>query len=285
MNWTIEETDKTVSTVRIKAQHNNAWEQWFLLSSDRHFDNPMSRMKMQKRHLDEAKEKCAGVFDFGDCFCAMQGRNDRRGNKSKVKKENQADAYFDSLVDSAEKFFTPYKDNLALWGTGNHEAAILKHNETDLTARFIDRMKRNGSGIVGGGYQGWIRFQFSIGKTIKQSIVLYYSHGSGGAAPVTKGVIDTNRKAAYIDADIVVRGHIHKSWAMELPKVGLTQHGKEKVYEQLHLCIPTYKDEFKGQSGGFHHERGGGPDPLGAWWIRFYYVDKEGIKFDYIRAK
>ena len=60
------------------------WEQWFLLTSDRHWDNPKSNWELQKAHLDEALERAAGVIDVGDFFCAMQGRWDPRASKEDI---------------------------------------------------------------------------------------------------------------------------------------------------------------------------------------------------------
>jgi hypothetical protein len=115
---------------------------------------------------------------------------------------------------------------------------------------------------------------------------LYYTHGSGGSAPVTKGTIRTNRRASYISADIIAGGHIHEAWALELCRVGINDRGVEQVKDQLHLCIPTYKEEFTDKADGFHHEKEGPPKPLGAWWLKFKWDTKaHTYKFDYMRAK
>ena len=54
-----------------------------------------------------------------------------------------------------------------------------------------------------------------------------YSHGSGGTAPVTRGVIKTNRRSVvFPDADIFLSGHIHERWAMEIPRIRLTEQGE-----------------------------------------------------------
>ena len=42
------------------------WEEWILLSGDRHWDNPKSDWKMQIKHLEEVKKRQAGVIDIGD---------------------------------------------------------------------------------------------------------------------------------------------------------------------------------------------------------------------------
>ena len=49
------------------------WEQWVLLTSDRHWDNPKSDHALQIKHLIQAVERNAIIIDAGDLYCAMQG--------------------------------------------------------------------------------------------------------------------------------------------------------------------------------------------------------------------
>lgn len=54
---------------------------------------------------------------------------------------------------------------------------------------------------------------------------------------------------------------------------------------RFHLAIPSYKDATSDHGTGFEAEFEHMPKPKGAWWLRFFYVDGEGVKFDYMRAK
>jgi len=47
--------------------------------------------------------------------------------------------------------------------------------------------------IIGGGYGGWIRFMYQSGKISRGRMTYKYNHGSGGNAPVTRGVIQTKQ--------------------------------------------------------------------------------------------
>jgi hypothetical protein len=284
----VEQNSATVTTLRIPIRRKAGWEQWGLLSSDRHFDNPKSRQDMQKRHLQQAKERGAFVMDFGDLFCAMQGNKDRRGKKGDIREENQKKDYFGSLVRSGVSLLDEYKDNLAVFGPGNHEMAILNHNEIDLTTALVERLQDRGSKVVRGGYRGWVRFLFEgHGGSYRQGVNLHYSHGSGGGGVVTKGVIQANRRAVWLpDAQIVVNGHIHEAWQVEYCRARITALGKEYTDEQLHICLPTYKDEFSGCRDGFHIEREAPPKPLGAWWLRFFWDAGKGrVNYEATRAK
>ena len=73
MPFTIESISPDSHEVTFEVPRSG-WEQWFLLSSDRHHDNAHTNWAMETRHLDEAVQKNAGILDFGDLFCAMQGK-------------------------------------------------------------------------------------------------------------------------------------------------------------------------------------------------------------------
>lgn len=285
MDWTVSKTTDVCTDIKIDYAHGE-WEQWALITSDVHSDNPHSRIDLYKKHLKQAKARGAFVMDFGDWFDAMQGRNDRRSNKSDLKPSNTEGAYFNALVRDGYDILKPFKDNLALWGKGNHESAVLKHNEIDLTEMLVDRLSAAGSPIVAGTYRGWIRFHFNNNGGSKRGIKAYYTHGAGGGGPVTKGVIGTNRKAVYVrDADLVIQGHIHEEWVIPITQVGIDWVGNEKIYTQNHVTIPGYKSEFLNCGGGFHHEKGGVPKPTGAFWIRFYWsTEHKTIRYQLIKA-
>jgi hypothetical protein len=248
------------------------WEQWFLLSADRHWDNPKSNRTLQKKHLQQAGERGAGVLDFGDLFCAMQGRYDKRSDKSDIRPEHQHGTYLDKLVETGATWFGEYAQSILQIGTGNHESSILKHHETNLTERLVERINtERRSTIACAGFSGWVRFMFQT-RNERTSRKLAWHHGYGGDAPVTKGVIQTNRMAVYLpDADIVVTGHTHNEWQFPIPRVRISDLGQVFHDEQLHLKIPGYKEEYEDGYSGWHIERGGPPKPIGAVWLRFYY--------------
>ena len=241
-------------------------EQDFLLTADRHWDNPFSDHNLQVKHLKQAAALGAGVLDFGDFFCAMQGKYDPRASKDSLRPEHKVDDYFDALVDTAVEFFNPYKNLFILIAAGNHETSIRKRHEIDLTKRLV---KGLGGAPHVGGYTGWVQFRFMDIPTSKFDIVnLWYTHGYGGGGPVTKGVIQTARRAAYNpDAQIIVTGHIHEDWALTVTRQRLMPDFTVKLEPQLHVQVPTYKDEFK--SDGWTVERGSPPKPIGARWLRF----------------
>lgn len=258
--------------VRVPYERRASWEAKFLLSSDRHWDNPHSDREMQKSHLEEAKRVGAGIIDVGDLFCAMQGKYDPRASKKDVRDEHNVSSYLDALVNTASEWFAPYAGNFICIGQGNHETSILKHQETDLTERLVHSLReKTGADVHNGHYGGYVRFNFqSDRERDRQSVTLKYYHGHGGGGEVTKGLIQANRRAViYPDADIIATGHVHEMWVMEQGRERLSQHGKVYDSVQTHVCLGTYKNEHNGGKGGYHTEKGRGPRPRGAYWLTY----------------
>ncbi len=250
------------------------WERWLLLTADRHWDNPKSDWKMQKRHLDEAVARDALIVDAGDFFCLMQGKYDPRGSKADLRPEHQVEAYSDSIIDTAVEFFAPYAKNFLVIGRGNHEVNFLKRHETDMTRRFVTALNAaGGASVEAGGVRGWVRFGFRTpGNRFAPPVNLYWHHGYGGGGPVTKNVIQANRMSVYLpDADMVALGHVHEYWHLPIQRARLTRAGREYRSVTDFIQLPTYKEEFFGTDEGWHHDTGKPPKPLGAAWVRLHY--------------
>lgn len=265
------------------------WEQWVLLTSDNHHDNPTCNRVLEKSHLEQAKERGAVIINCGDLFCAMQGKYDPRSSMDYIRPEDIGENYLDLIVQHAAEFYGPYAKNFLLIGRGNHETNIRRRHGTDLTSNLVHRLNADhGGNIHIGNYGGYVRFMFTIHKTKRQSINLKYFHGSGGGGPVTRGVIQTNRQAVFLpDADIVVNGHTHDSWVLPRSRERVSMAGT--IYKDLiwFARVPGYKDEYADGTGGFHVERGRDPRPIGSIWVRFFYdtsQNKNHVQFELTQA-
>lgn len=276
------EFNHNVLTVRFE-DISVGWEQWMLLSADRHHDSIYCNRTLERAHLEQVKERDALIFDFGDLFCAMQGKYDPRASKDVLREEDKVNDYLDSIVRHAEEDYAPYAEYWALIGRGNHDANILKRLGTDIINSLVDRLRdKHGSKVVAGGYGGWIRFMFTYHQTSQQSIKMKYHHGSGGGGPVTKGVIQTNRQGVYLkNADIVVNGHTHDAWIMPIATESLSEAGVVKRGLTHFVRTPGYHDEyFKSKGvGGFVQEKWHPPKPIGAVWLRFW-LERNEIQFE-----
>lgn len=269
-SWNFRESSRNVHVIDIDLPRVGD-EQWVLLQTDVHWDNPKCDWDLLRKHLDLAKERNAPVLDAGDFFCAMQGKYDKRSSKKDIRPEHLTGNYLDALVSTASDFLDPYKHLLTVRGVGNHEVAIQKNHETDLTERLAERLRSSGGIARRGGYSGFVRFSCTTGGKTK-SYKLWYFHGSGGGGPVTRGVIQTNRQAVYIaDADFVFTGHTHDSWLMPIERIRLSTNDTVERFRQTHIKGAGYKEEFRDGYGGWHVERGGPPKPVGAYWLRFHY--------------
>ena len=265
----------------IKDTYKKGWELWVLLMSDEHFDSKKCDRKLLKHHHEQAKQRNAIILKFGDTFDCMGGKYDKRTNKSDIRPEYQKANYFDCIKKDAAKFYAPYKNNIKFIIPGNHELSVLMRHEIDLTEALS-----NSLGCIMGKYSGFVKFQF---KTNSQSngkgFTMYYTHGSGGGAPVTKGVIQNNRRQHTIDADFYVSGHIHTGTTQPRPRVYLNPQCNIEYREPEHIILGAYKNEFL--TGGWADSKGFDPAVLGGMWLHFYCDNGKGtgIKYELIRAK
>jgi hypothetical protein len=251
------------------------WEQDILLVSDQHHDSPFCDRKLEKQHLDEAKAKGALILMAGDTFDAMQGHKDPRASYDDLDPELKVDKYFDALVAFNSKFYAPYADNIAMMGKGNHESSVTKHHGIDLIDRLAYVLnKEHGGNVAVGGYGGWVRFLFTMDTTKRFSLNLKYFHGSGGDAPVTRGVIQTARQAVYLpDADIVWNGHNHNEYCVPIQRERISGRGELYQDTQWHIRTPGYKNEYRNGDRGWAVESGMPPKPLGCVWLKMYRDD------------
>jgi hypothetical protein len=248
------------------------WEQWLLLQSDVHFDSVYCNRELLTTHLNKAIERRALIMVFGDLFDAMQGRFDPRRSMKELRPEYRRDDYYDFVIQDIEQFLEPYASLISLLARGNHETSVLKNANTDLMDRLAYALNIEHKGhVCTGGYGGWIRFLFARDGNPHSSKRLKYFHGAGGEAPVTRGVIQTNRQAVYLpDADIVVNGHSHNNYYVPISRERISSKGKLFFDIQHHVRIPGYKQDYADGSGGWSVERGGVPKPIGAVWMRLY---------------
>lgn len=277
---TAKATDTNVLTLKIPVHSLRDYCQWFLIRSDVHHDNAKCDQALERRHLEQAKERKALVLDFGDYFCAMQGKYDPRSDLSALRPEYKNGRYLDSLVNEAAAFNEPYKDHMLLWGLGNHETAILGRHQTNLTERMVALLNSKGAESFVGGYAGFVEFKFMQSGRPAGSCSLHYFHGAGGSAPVTKGMIGANRHRSWAMADIYCSGHDHNQWAdKSTVLLEVNPMGKVQRRPITYIKTGTYKDEFDKGLGGWAVEKGIGPKPLGAYWLKFIYDGDRGLKW------
>lgn len=273
--YQIEANQETVS-VRF-TDISAPWEQWIFLRSDVHHDSVLCNRELEYAHLNKAKARDALVLEVGDTFDAMQGTHDRRSSKSEIRPEYLTQDYFGALIRHTAEEYQPYAKNFLEFAKGNHETSVLKHSNICLLSQLAHELNRAGGNVQVGGYDGWVRFMFTMHTNVRQTIRLRYFHGAGASAQVTRGMIDTNRQAVnLVNADIVLNGHNHKNYVTAIGREFLSAHGDVRRDLMWFVRTPGYK--FRGD---WEREKGHANEPHGGCWLRFY-LDSEAsqIRFD-----
>jgi hypothetical protein len=285
-NVVIERTHPTVVTIRMTPK-GSGWSQTFLLRSDAHHDSLHCQQDLEMKHLKEAKEMGAGILDFGDCFDVMGGKFDKRADPMSLRPELRYKEYFDAAVSYLANDYEPFAENWLLLSEGNHEMTVRERQETDIRERLAERLRQKGSPVLTGSYQGWIRFMFSAGNGQRMSYKMRYTHGYGGGGPVTRDVIQAHRQMAYLEADFLVSGHTHDSWALTARRETLLDSGRPVIKDVEIIKTGTYKDEYSCGSG-WAATKGLPPKPLGAHWLTFRMAvgkKRYEVEFEVRRAK
>lgn len=245
-----------------------------MLMSDLHLGASDTDESRIKRELEFAKANDCVVLINGD-WAELIVSGDRKRYTPNVPTEDIAcsSAQVDKYIDKAAAFLKPYADNIYLIGSGNHETAIQKYHGIDPTRHLIDRL---GGDIVHGGYTGGVVISFQRAGAEKpsgcQKFQIWYHHGFGGSAPVTKGIIDYSRIASYVEgADLVWMGHAHQRTLHQTVAQRFPRQGSEFVHGSLwSLRTSHYKKYNEKQidkdgyySPDWNRERGAPPSASG----------------------
>jgi len=157
----------------------------------------------------------------------------------------------------AADILEPAVDLIDVIMVGNHEVSVEKYNNFDPTQALIyelEKRSKTGHKIIYGGYTGFIDYRVrKKGKEKSSSggfrYVIYYHHGSGAYAPVTKGLIDFNRKDTFIDADLIWLGHKHNKLTVAVEKLSCPMQGwAPNVKDVRHLMTGAYFNTYAGQT-------------------------------------
>ena len=233
------------------------------VTSDVHWDNIFSYRDQFIADIEYARLMGALVLVFGDFFDVMQGRYDPRRDMESVRPEYRKEAYYDAVVEHTIVDFRPYRRSLLFFGRGNHEDSAKKNANTDVLQRFVNGLSTEKNPIYLGGYGGILNF------VIQDKLVrTKYFHGSGGEAPVTRGVIQTSRQAVALRGiDLVFNGHNHNAYYVPIAQETVDVEGEHKFMLQHHVRTPGYNMAFGDGTTGWEASRGGVPKPIGGFFV------------------
>ncbi|MBO5704933.1 MAG: hypothetical protein J6R99_02855 [Alphaproteobacteria bacterium] len=211
------------------------------LFSDPHIDSPNFDEPTFVEHAQYCINDGRYMLFGGDMFDAIIRTDHKRAVNSLLE---TGDNQLNIKLDKAYELLKPYQEQILFMGRGNHEESVLKYNGVDLLemlAKILNAGKKHQ--IVVGNYANFIRFNFrdARGKTAAHYDI-YQHHGMGGSAPVTKGMIDFNRIAKGVNADLIWIGHKHQAVIdASDPIMYLDQNGNVVIKNRQCIMTPSYQ--------------------------------------------
>jgi UDP-2,3-diacylglucosamine pyrophosphatase LpxH len=241
------------------------------LISDVHIGAPNVDLALFKQDLKTAAEHDDRILINGDLWDFIIASDKKRFSPDVLhpRLHGRRDIV-NAAIDWAEELLTPYAHLIDMVGCGNHETSIEKHCSLDPVSILVNRLqqslptKHKDHLIHHGGFCGFIDYRFKYDEPNPDEVrrgnkrwVVYYHHGSGGNAPVTKGLIDFNRRDTYVDADVIWLGHKHNKLSVHARKLFCPLTSKSiGVREVRHIMTGAYFDTYRTQSQDSIKEHG-----------------------------
>lgn len=195
---------------------------FLFFSSDWHIDDhDFDRKRFQAQHDEAVECNAQGIF-YGDMWSLMLLRTDRRatkGNNAEYKTEDE----LDEALERAEELFAPYVNVYDVLGCGNHEVTAQEMYHRDMIRHMVRFANKNRDHekrpqpVIHGGYCGLCRYQFKR-PTHSRAYDVFWDHGQGGGAEISRGEIMLSRYAMWVCADLMAFGHIHEHVIRGIPQ-------------------------------------------------------------------
>ena len=217
--------------------------------SDLHLTAKDANKPLCKKHLDEAAALGARMNFNGDIAELIVPSDRKRYSRGQDSCDH--DAHLNDETERVYAFLAPYVDFIDTLGEGNHEVTTLKYHHYDLVRGVITLLNKDRAKSLApihhGGYKGFIRYWFRHGKNRStRHYDIFKFHGKGGAAAVTKGVIDFNRIRTTYRADAYWMAHKHTGVTDPyMVEIGLNTAGDIGSRRQIAFFTPGYKLPFE----------------------------------------
>lgn len=211
------------------------------LMSDLHIDSPNFDEITFREHANYCIESERYILFGGDIFDGILRTDTKRAVNSLLE---SGDNQLNIKLDKAYELLKPYKNRILFIGRGNHEESILKYNGVDVIEILVKMLNADQKNqIVVGNYANFIRFGFTDNRNrITAHYDIYQHHGMGGSAPVTKGMIDFNRIAKGVDADLIWIAHKHQSVIdASDPLMFVNKNGEVVLKNRQCVMTPSYQ--------------------------------------------
>lgn len=227
----------------------------FRLLSDLHIGAANVDYDLIKSELEDARKHNARIAFNGDVFDLILPKDHKRFSPDVLHPclLGRRDV-IDEAVNMAYKMLLPYVDLIDMIGIGNHETSVEKYHSTDVVMRLLEKLQDKAKHqIYYGGYLGYLDYRIvtTRGKTPRGSqYKIFYFHGGGGSAPITKGMIDFSRLQMWVsDAHVVWIGHKHNRLTSHVQSIRCPDDGDQFVMKDvLHIMTGAYFETYGGQS-------------------------------------
>jgi hypothetical protein len=283
-----------VQTHRVELESEPGETHWWFLCSDLHAESPSFDLARFKRDMDAARRINARVLINGDVFDAIPP-GDKRWTPTCVRKSLRGeDDLFDATTKWVGTLLEPYADLIEVIGIGNHERAWTKRHHSDPVGAVLQHLNRvlasqkSSHRIRHGGVAGFIltHLKFPMRQERNWGLLhrLLYLHGAGGEAPVTKGLIDINRKATNFEYDAITFGHKHNRVFVDDVVLCVTRNGRPYHRETKALPTGSYSrgwrltSQDKPLSYHYCEDWAASPKPLGGMFLALTPESSRGTK-------
>lgn len=222
---------------KIERDYKDKKEFYTFLCSDLHFGNKGQDLQLLKKEFDRAKDLDAVIMINGDWGEFIMSGDRKRYTPGGDK--YSADNACNRTIEEAFNFLKDYAENIAFIGCGNHEVSVSKFHNFDPTQTLVTMLNiEKKTNIQHGQYCGFITLSYAHSGGCVRGKKIYYNHGQGGSAEVTKGIIDLNRHLHTKESDIVWIGHKHTKLVLPCEPV-LYQNQSGTICERQRVGIIT----------------------------------------------
>lgn len=207
--------------------------------ADWHVGNAHCDEKCIKKYLEDSDDKTyfIGLGDLMDCIITSDLKRYRKSSDG-----TEGDEIIDKQVDKVSSWLEPYKENIIILGTGNHEDNITKRTGSNPSKRLCEKLN-----CKYGGYSYLLKLVFSESGNRGRTVVIRAHHGWGGGSRTTGGEITKYSKDvnSWI-ADLHVYGHGHKLQSDRMVRLGLFGDKLKAKSKHIVLCgsfLKTFSDD------------------------------------------
>lgn len=287
-HWTCNPFARNYLEIIFPYRRRKDWYQDVLLNSDTHLESIHSDLKWLRNVYKQTITRKAPIIMPGDVVDAMQGRHDPRRdprelNPELVKRMNKGATYYQAVKDHAVEFLEPFRKNITLICPGNHETAVEKNGEWNMTSQIVAGL---GHGIYRGGYAGNVRFTFRNEEPSEKegcrTKELYYHHGTG---------LSTDSKvllmvAEHPDVHIFAIGNWHRVKEYPIERKRILRNGDRPLETVQFVQLGTIKDERGDDNGSYGTEKYHRLTRPSAHWLRFYWDrPSNDVQVEVMRAR